>query len=99
MGKKTSTSQNISVHKQELPLPNFKSFNKALNKKSFTRQKIPSTRHEEFVKKRFHLTEKLFSQEYLTNGKNCFSLARKTFSTRSKEFFLGLHVSKMVSTS
>ena len=39
-GKKISTSQKIGFHKQELPSPNFKSFNKALKKTLSTRQKI-----------------------------------------------------------
>ena len=50
---------------QEFPSPNFKSFNKALNKKilfPLDRISVSTSRNEEFVKKTFPLMEKLFSQ-------------------------------------
>ena len=51
--KISSTSQKISFHKQKLPPPNFKTFNKALNKKNTL--SVSTSRNKEFVKKkRFH---------------------------------------------
>ena len=66
MGKISSASQKISFHKQKLTPPNFKSFNKALNKKIL----FPPDRKfvlslagmKNSLKIRFHLTEKLFSR-------------------------------------
>ena len=54
--KISSNSQKISFHKQELPPPNFKSFNKALNKKilfPLDRKSFSTSRNEEFVKNTF----------------------------------------------
>ena len=80
MGVKGSTSQKISFHKQELPLSNFKSFNKALNKKTLfplDRKSVSIIRNQEFDKK------------YISTWrKNCFSPVRETVFTRSKEVFL-----------
>ena len=88
--KISSPNQKISIHKQKLPPPNFKSFNNALNKKllfPMGRKSVSTSRNEEFVKK-YKRKNCFHSQEYLTNGKNSFSLARKTVPTRSKEVFL-----------
>ena len=48
-----SKSQKIRFHKQEFPLPNFKSFNKALKKNTLStaRKSVSTSRNEEFVKK------------------------------------------------
>ena len=79
---------------QEFPSPNFKSFNKALNKKilfPLDRKYVSTSRNEEIINKiPFHLTERLCLQPGLAKKweKNCFSLARKTVYTRSKEVFL-----------
>ena len=71
---------------------NFKIFNSALSKTTLfllERQLVSTSLNEEFVKKRFHLREKLFSPpECLIDTKNGFSLARKAISTRSNEIFL-----------
>ena len=61
MRKISSTSQKISFHKQELPPPNFKSFNKALNKKilfQLETKSVSTSRSEEFVKNTFPLDGK-----------------------------------------
>ena len=60
MGKISSTSQKISLRKQKLPPPNLKSFNMALNKKILFL--FPLAGMKNSLKKRFHLTEKLFSK-------------------------------------
>ena len=68
---------------------NFKIFDSALSKTTLfllERQLVSTSLNEEFVKKRFHLREKL--PECLINTKNGFSLARKAISTRSNEIFL-----------
>ena len=53
--------QKISFRKEELPPSNFKSFNKALNKKILFLFPLAGIKNS-LKKKRFHLTEKLFSQ-------------------------------------
>ena len=61
MGKMSSTSCKIRFYKQELPLPNFKSFSKALNKEMFfllDRISVSASRNEEFVKKALPLDGK-----------------------------------------
>ena len=59
--KISSTSQKISFHKQKLPPPNFKTFNKALNKKNTL--SVSTSRNKEFVKKkRFHRRKNCFLQ-------------------------------------
>ena len=64
MGKKSSTSQEISFHKQELPPSNFKNFNKALNKKKklfpLDRKSVSTSRNEELVKNTFPLDGRTF---------------------------------------
>ena len=99
MGKISSTSQKISFCKQELPPPIFKSFKKALNKKKNTLS-VSASRNEEFVKKTFPLDGKtVFAGRNICQMEK--AVARKTFPTRSKEFFkkIVLHVSIMASTS
>ena len=68
-----------------VPPPNFKSFNKALNKKNTL--SVSTSRSEEFVKKTFPLDGKT-----VFTGRNICQMekdvARKTVPTKSKEVFL-----------
>ena len=78
---------------KKLLKPHFKNLNKALNKRilfPIKRKSVSFSRSEELVKKYVSTLIKYYflSQEYLTNGKNCFLLARKTVSTRSNGVFL-----------
>ena len=106
-GKKTSsTSQKISFHKQELPPPNSKGFNKALNKKilfPLDRKSVSTSRNEEFVKKRLHLTESMFSQPGISDQwkKLFFTCQKSSFYQEQRSFSLkiDLQVSIMASTS
>ena len=93
--------------KKLLP-PNYKCLRKPLNKRilfPLDGKSVSTSQNEEFVKK-YHSTWRkncFHSQEYLKNGKYCFSLARETVSTSSNEVFLkkiSIHlVLIMVSTS
>ena len=79
--KISSTSQKISFRKQELPPPNFKSFNKALNKKNTL--SVSTSRNEEFVKKTFPLDGKTaFIRRNICQIEK--AVARKTVTTKSK---------------
>ena len=54
MGKIISASQKISSHQQELPIPNFKSFNNALKEKKLflaDGKSMSTSRNDEFIKK------------------------------------------------
>ena len=54
MEKISSTSQKNSLHKEELPPPGFKNFNKALNKKKLfplDKKSASTSWNKEFVKK------------------------------------------------
>ena len=77
---------------KRLLTPNFKIFNRALNKIILfliDRKLVSTNRNEKFVEKNVSIGRNCFHcLEYLINGKNGFSLARKTVSTRSNEVFL-----------
>ena len=99
--KISSTSQKISFHKQKLPPSNFKSFNKALNKKilfPLDRKSVSTSLNEEFAKKNtFSLDQETVFKARISEKppeKYCFSLARKSFSLK-----IGLYVLIMVSAS
>ena len=63
--KISCSNQKISFHKQELPLPGFKGFNKTLNKKRRFLFLLAGMKNS--LKKHFHLTEKLFSQSGISD--------------------------------
>ena len=98
--KISSTIQKISFHKQELPAPNFKSFNKALNKNMLF--PFPLAGMKNSLKKHFDLTEKLFSQQGISDKwkKLFFTSQKKIFYQEQKSFSLkiGPQVWIMVST-
>ena len=85
--------QKISFHKQELPPTNFKSFNKALNKKySFHQTENPfalaGMKHS--LKKTFPFDGKssFHSHEYLINEKKLFFTSQKnSFYEEQRKFF------------
>ena len=99
MGKNKFYQPEISFLKQQLPPPNFKSFNKALNKKILF--PFPLAGMKNSLKKHFQLTVKLFSQPgisdkwkklFFTSQKNSFYQEQRSFSLK-----IGLHVWIMVS--
>ena len=83
-------------------LQNFRIFNRALNKTILfllARKFVSTSRNEEFVKKTVSLGRNCFHcLEYLINGKNGFSLARKTVSSFSVKMVFHI-ISVMVTTS
>ena len=97
--KTSSTSQKISFHKQELLPLNFKGFNKALKKKilfPLDRKSVSTSRNEEFVQKRFHLTENMFSQPGISDQwkKLFFTSQKNSFYQEQKLFDNGFHQQK-----
>ena len=89
--KLTSTNQKNQFPRAEIRFllkrllpPNFKIFNRALNKNCFYQAEnlFPPAGMNNSLKIRFHCLE------YEVNGKIGFSLARKTVSTRNNEVFL-----------
>ena len=99
--KISSTSQKIILHKQELPSPYFKSFNKALNKEILfppDRKSVSANRNEEFAKNYF------YNQDYLTKWKKLFCTSQKksfcweqrsfSLKTWSSSFHNGFHQQK-----
>ena len=86
--KISSNSQKISFHKQELPPPNFKSFNKALNKKIFfplDRKSFSTSRNEEFVKNTFP-----FDGKTVFTARNIWKMEKTVFHQPEKQFLLGI---------
>ena len=77
MGKISLTSHKISFQKQDSTPPNFKSFSKAPNKKILF--PFPLAGMKNSLKKRFPLTEKLFSQPGISDkSKKLFFTSQKT---------------------
>ena len=70
----------ISFLLKKVATPDFRNLNKVLNKRilfPIDWKSVFTWQNEELAKNCFR------SQEYLTNGRNCFSTATKTVSTRS----------------
>ena len=106
IGKKVLLARKSVSTSRTCHTRNFKSFNKALNKKilfPLDGKSVSTSRNEDFVKKRFHLTEKLFSQAGISDKwkKLSFNSQKNSFYSEQRSFSLkiGLHVSIMVSTS